>query len=235
MCNILVVDDNDFERQSLVKILKKYYKNITILDTDSGHEALKLMSQQLINILITDMKMPIMDGVELINRVRELDKKIKIIIISGYDDFSYAKKVLALNVENYILKPVNPMEIKETMNQILITKDDETKFSAPVKEVIRIIELEYGTNITLEVIAERINLSTPYLGALFSKELGTTFNQYLTNIRMKKASELLIDTSFKITTIATLVGINNPSYFNKIFKQKFDVTPVEYRNSRLDK
>lgn len=236
MATILVVDDNDFERLALINVLKKIYGEIDILDTDSGYEALKIMEHHLIDVLITDIKMPIMNGIELIDRVRSMDKKVKIVIISGYDDFSYAKKVLPLHVENYILKPVNPLEIKETMSRILTNSDNIPQLSNSVKEVVRIIEKEYSSDLTLENIAERIYLSTPYLGTLFTKELGTTFNQYLTTIRMDKASELLTNTNFKIATVATLVGINNPSYFNKIFKQKFAVTPAEFRKQTgLDK
>ncbi len=226
---ILLVDDNDFERTALMNLLNKNFKDVTIHSTDNGYEAQEILKANKINILITDIKMPLMDGIELVKRVRDMDKQINIIVISGYDEFEYVKQLLPYNVQNYILKPVNIVELQETLKSFLEDKKENKSINNVIKEVVTIIDQEYSKNLTLENISERVFLTTQYLGLLFTKEMGVTFNQYLTDIRLERAKELLETTNIRISDISHYVGINNPSYFNKLFKKKFLVTPAQFR------
>lgn len=229
MQTILLVDDNSFERRALGNLLKATFLDIELEETDSGYEAMEILKKKDVDLLITDIKMPLVNGIELIKLVRNFDKKINIVVVSGYDNFEYAKKLLPFHVDNYLLKPINPLELKDTISSLLSEEKGGPEYSQVIKQVLNIIKKEYSNGITLESVADQVYLSPPYLGVLFNKETGTSFNHYLTEIRLRRAAELLKSSNIRIANIAAYVGISNPSYFNKLFKKKYDMTPAEYR------
>ena len=121
-------------------MLREYVKSNTIWktgpyvlcgDASNGEDAWQDIQNAPVDILVTDIKMPFMDGLELSRLVRENRPEIKIIILSGYDDFSYAKQALALGVTDYLLKPLKPDDLLKTMARTaaLIDKEKQQKRS----------------------------------------------------------------------------------------------------------
>lgn len=119
MYHILIVDDEKDERKVILFLLKKFNIDLTMLSASDGMEAYTILKSQPIDILFTDIQMPLLNGLELASKARELYPDIEIIFFSGHDDFNYAKKALFLHAENYILKPVNPLELKETLEKVI--------------------------------------------------------------------------------------------------------------------
>ncbi|GGM28849.1 hypothetical protein GCM10011351_13580 [Paraliobacillus quinghaiensis] len=110
MITILVVDDERMIRLGIKAMLERRY-NFDILVASDGVEALELLKVSDINIVITDIKMPRMDGIKLIEQMQLMEKTPLVIIVSGYDDFSYAKQAIKYQVMDYILKPVDRNEL----------------------------------------------------------------------------------------------------------------------------
>ncbi|WAM36047.1 response regulator [Caldicellulosiruptor acetigenus] len=105
------------------------------------------------------------------------------------------------------------------------------KYDSTIKKVKEIIEKEYNNpSLSLSTVAEKVNMSMSHLSFIFKQETGQTFIEYLTNIRLNKAKELLISSSLKVTEIATMVGYNEPHYFSYLFKRKTGLSPQEFRN-----
>lgn len=133
MYNILIVDDEKIERNGIKLLLKRMGINLGIIEAENGKEAYDyLMSDDNkgeghVDILLTDVKMPFMDGIELIRNVKDGGVKLKTIIFSGYNEFEYAKLAVKLGVEDYILKPVAPDEFKNTMLKVISELDEELK------------------------------------------------------------------------------------------------------------
>lgn len=133
MYNILIVDDEKIERNGIKLLLKRMGINLGIIEAGNGKEAYDyLMSDDNkgeghVDILLTDVKMPFMDGIELIRNVKDGGVKLKTIIFSGYNEFEYAKLAVKLGVEDYILKPVAPDEFKNTMLKVISELDEELK------------------------------------------------------------------------------------------------------------
>ena len=133
MYNILIVDDEKIERNGIKLLLKRMGINLGIIEAENGKEAYDyLMSDDNkgeghVDILLTDVKMPFMDGIELIRNVKDGGVKLKTIIFSGYNEFEYAKLAVKLGVEDYILKPVAPDEFKNTMLKIISELDEELR------------------------------------------------------------------------------------------------------------
>lgn len=118
---ILLVDDEREEREGISYLIQKYKYPLEVIQAASGKEALEILTSQKIDILFTDVKMPIMSGLELARAVRENDKNIKIIIFSAYAEFEYAKQAIEMNALRYLLKPIELDEFKELMDDVLLS------------------------------------------------------------------------------------------------------------------
>lgn len=124
MYRILIVDDEKVERNGIRFLLQKLGSEFEIKEAQNGKVALEMLEKEEMDILLTDVKMPFMDGMELIERVRVLQMKLSIIIFSGHNEFEYAKKAMKAGVYDYILKPVDPKEFESTMNKVLMDLDN---------------------------------------------------------------------------------------------------------------
>lgn len=125
MIKILVVDDEKIERNGIRFLLKQVGIDAEISEATNGVKALEILEEKKMDLLLTDIKMPFMDGMTLIQNVVEKYKEMKIIIFSGYGEFEYAKRAMMYNVNNYILKPVDPKEFESTMKKVLKEIEDE--------------------------------------------------------------------------------------------------------------
>ncbi|WP_082053586.1 response regulator [Gordoniibacillus kamchatkensis] len=117
---LLIVDDEPIIRSGLLKMAQSYaHKFQKIETTENGLEALERIAGSEPDLLLTDIRMPKMDGLELCRKVHESYPHIWMVVVSGYDDFEYAKKCLSYGVKHYLLKPVTPPDLHEAFDQIL--------------------------------------------------------------------------------------------------------------------
>lgn len=107
----------------------------------------------------------------------------------------------------------------------------KTEHNKPVTQVLDYIKQNHAKNLTLQETAELFHFSTSHLSRLIKANTGLNFSEYLNQVRLQRAAELLKDPTLKISLIATQVGYRDPSYFNRLFKKHFGVTPNQYRNS----
>ncbi|MBP1988796.1 response regulator transcription factor [Paenibacillus eucommiae] len=119
MYNILVVDDEKIEREGIKFLIKKHGLPLNVEEAENGKKALSILQSRKVDILLTDIKMPFMDGLQLAASVRESNRSIKIIILSAYGEFDYAKRAIPLHIAHYILKPVEVREFLDAMNQVI--------------------------------------------------------------------------------------------------------------------
>lgn len=141
MYKALIVDDETLIINGLKKIIDWENLNITIEDTASnGEEALDKFISNPVDIVITDIMMPKMNGMELIRKIKDINENTKFIILSGHDDFNYAKQAILMGIENYILKPINENELEATLENVIHKLDIEKKHSdseSKNKEILR--------------------------------------------------------------------------------------------------
>lgn len=119
MYTYLIVDDEMIERRGLIMLLKRLDPTCQILQAGNGEDALEVLAENEVDVLMTDINMPFLDGMGLIEQTHVKYPDLPTIIFSGYDDFSYAKRAISYGVSEYILKPVNPEEFEETVTKIL--------------------------------------------------------------------------------------------------------------------
>lgn len=114
---ILIVDDEYYARKATVKIVKEWDDRVEIEEAENGQDALEAVTRRMPDLLLVDVRMPEMDGIELCRRLRALSEDVDIVIISGYADFSYAQQAIHFRVEQYILKPVFPQSLCEALER----------------------------------------------------------------------------------------------------------------------
>lgn len=131
MTKLLIVEDERLEREGLLGQLDwNQYGIEDVTAATTGVEALEIIQEDKPDILMTDIKMPLMDGLELVQEARKIDKDIKVIFISGYDSFEFAQYAIKLNVCGYLLKPVDTDELSDMITQVVssIDKDKQSKY-----------------------------------------------------------------------------------------------------------
>lgn len=134
MYTYLIVDDEMIERKGIRMLLSRMNIRENILEASNGEEALEVFEKEKIDVLLTDINMPFMDGIELLSRIHEAYPGTETVIFSGYDEFSYAKKAISYGVFAYILKPVNPEEFerwlvksRKSLQRVSVRKNGRTK------------------------------------------------------------------------------------------------------------
>ena len=119
MRTLLIVEDEKMIRQGIAVMAKRSSVEISeILECRNGQEALEILKKREIDVMFTDIRMPKMDGIELVKETENLKKCPKIVVVSGYDDFNYAVEMLKHGVKDYILKPVKREKIEELLKKL---------------------------------------------------------------------------------------------------------------------
>ena len=170
MHHILIVDDERVERNGIKFLLKKMELPLMIHEASNGKEALEFLTktEDDIDIIFTDIKMPFIDGIELIKELHTLEKEYKIIIFSGYGEFEYAKFAVKMGVEDYILKPVDPVEFEKTITRVIKELDEQKN-----KEVVQEEHISFMREYTLYSIINGSSLTE--MKAQASKFMDTAF------------------------------------------------------------
>jgi len=241
---VVVVEDEKLIAKNIAKNIEILNPNFKVISIESnGEDALLFIKQHTPNVIITDIQMPIMDGLELIKQISKYNNYIKCIILSGHDDFAYAKSAIEYGAFSYLLKPVNLDELSDLLKKLELTfysAHDMLSSSqkAPVynsKEIAdlikRYIEQNYNKPIDLNIIADHFSFSPSYLTKIFVKYTNVTPSKYILNYRVNIAKQLLGDFSLTINMVANMVGYTDPFHFSKTFKQAVGMSPASYRKS----
>lgn len=242
MLKMLIVDDDWLISDSLKSLDDWHERNIDVVGTaENGKEAIFWMEKENLDIILTDIRMPEMDGIELTKHIYETESNIHVIIMSGYEEFSYAQKAMKYNAKGYVLKPIDTDELMDAVdriekdmnpskNETTVSDNDPTTYhERMVLSAQSYIMSNLMKPLTLKEIASRLHLTDHYFGQVFKTVTGETFLSYLTRVRMEKACELTKNPSLKIYEIGSLVGYKDPKSFTKTFQRLYNVTPNEYR------
>jgi two-component system response regulator YesN len=119
MFRILIADDDKIEREGIKFLMAKNGFPFDILEAKHGRAALELLQAHDVDVLLTDIKMPFMDGLQLAREARALKPQLKILILSGHGEFDYAKTAISLQVSNYLLKPIEPEEFRSVIAAVV--------------------------------------------------------------------------------------------------------------------
>ncbi len=232
---IVIVEDEFRIRQGLSNLINKVDMGCRVIgEAENGYEGIKMIRDMEPDIVITDIRMPKIDGLEMIEKIKEMGIDCVFVILSGYADFEYARTGIRLGVKEYLLKPATISDVKELLKKLTCQEEEQAEdarmqeYSAAVKEMVSVIEENYGMRLGLDSFADKFRLTPEYLSNLFAKETGMTFSNYLKKIRMEKAKELILNTDMKIYEVACSVGYPDQKYFSKVFKEYAGVSAKQY-------
>ncbi|MDQ0920426.1 response regulator [Paenibacillus sp. V4I5] len=333
MYHILVAEDEPWIRSSVVEMVNRIGEGtITVSEATNGEEAWALIQELWPTVLITDIMMPKMDGLSLIQKIHEHEIPMIYIIISGYDNFQYAQKAIRYGVTEYLLKPVDMEQLREALhrseqsmgklkeissymsrfqqlvnafgemapqtvnrkmsdlidsvlklkyinpaarmnllrifewkltgmmkelspgqtvptipvdaedaailryfNQLAVVlimhyaEQSKSNINYIIKRVCDYIHTHFKKDISLTEMAQYANMSISYFSALFKRCTGRTLVQYIQEVRIEKAKQLLLETQLKNYEIAERVGFATQPYFIRVFKSSVGVSPNTFR------
>ncbi|MDR1640361.1 MAG: response regulator [Clostridiales bacterium] len=257
MYTVVIADDEAHLRESLIKGLAWEKIGFKVVgEAANGAEALNQVDIAMPDLLLTDIKMPFISGIEVARQSREMCPEMEIAFISGYDDFQFAREAIHYNVISYILKPVSLVEMENEMKLIkekmdsskerLITAASRYKdmpkpdvdcgahwkknSAVLVDQVMELIDSDFADiNLCVGSVSAKLHISVSYLSALLKKEKNDTFVNLLTKRRMEAAKKALQTSQAKILEIALNCGFNDQHYFSYCFKKHYGVTPNKAR------
>ena len=233
MFTVLLVDDEELVRVSVGFSVRGAMSGVQVIgEAANGLEGLKRIREEHPDIVITDIRMPKLDSLQMIRAIRAESLDIEVVVLSGYADFEYARQAMKYGVTEYLLKPVESENLRETLEacigRIRKRRDliQEEKLS---KRVTAYIDSHYQEDLFLDRLAEEFGCSSKYLSTLVKSETGKNFSAYLTELRIRRAEDLLRHTELEVKEIAASVGYADQRYFNRIFKKHTGKTPTQYR------
>ncbi|MBQ7097718.1 MAG: response regulator [Clostridia bacterium] len=137
MYSILIVDDSNVERRGIRRLLEKYNGCFNITEACDGEEAFEQICKNDIDIVFTDVRMPIVDGIKLLKMIKEHDGSIQTVIISAYNDFEYTSKAIENKADHYILKPIDVDTFNKVLVSVIEAVDRKRSCESQEKEIIR--------------------------------------------------------------------------------------------------
>ena len=250
MLKVLVVEDEEMIRKGIVLAVDWAALDCVVVgEAANGVQAVEAVERYDPSLIITDLKMPVMDGLEMLRQLRERGNNAFVIILTAYDSFAYAQAALRLGAVDFLLKPFHDGELEQAVTRLKqrmdragqggekgpaplplpeLKKGDKSKY---VLEAMAYIGEHYHEpNIGVAAIAQHLGISEGHLSHTFKKETDYTLLNYLTRYRIHRAMELLRDCRLKVYEVAEQVGYRDIAYFSATFKKLVGMSPSEYQD-----
>ncbi len=248
MYQVVLVDDERLILRGLQTVVNWAEMNCAVAGTScDGKAGLELIRSLRPDIVITDIRMPNMDGLTMLAALRSEFPEIQTAVLTAYRDFDYAREALTLGVTRYLLKPSNMEELKEAIRLMVSRLDSrpaaaEKKADSPEEETVLNAgnylvrsALQYmrehctEQHLSLSDVADHVYVSQWHLSKLLNRETGKSFFDLLGSMRIDHARKLLADPSVRIHEVAEAAGYADVAHFSKSFKKWAGCTPGEYR------
>ncbi|MCR5031637.1 MAG: response regulator [Lachnospiraceae bacterium] len=256
MYKIIIADDEIIERTVLDRKLRQNFQDrCTIRQASNGREVIALAREEMPDLLILDIEMPGVSGLEAAEEIRRWNKPCSIIFLTAFQEFDYARKAVSVHALEYLLKPCDDQELILSVEEaIRIAREREEYVSYKAEEapgvpeqiqeedalhssradaVRNYIELHYAEDLSIGIMAEHFGYSEVYFCKLFKQHFGESFVSFLTHYRIREAQRLLEDEAVNVKDVGRTVGYADSNYFTKVFRRIMGMSPSEYRASRL--
>ena len=235
---LLIAEDEDMIRNGMYKYIKLHTDRFDkIYLAKDGQEALDIIFQHNPEVLLLDVQMPKLTGVEVMQEASKMKVLPITVILSGYDDFIYAQQALKYGAKEYLLKPCRSSEILNCLEKIADLAEKKLPDSSQegqqanhlAERAKEYIDEHYNENLTLQFVAEYVGISQGYLSSLFTQHLGCGFIDYVNRVRVEHACIYLQQNYFKTYEIAYKIGFRDEKYFSKVFKKIKGIPPSQYK------
>ncbi len=260
MIKILVVEDENIIRKGLIGTIDWLSAGFVVAgEAINGKDGLEKIEKIKPDLVITDIRMPVMDGLEMLRKAEEKNFKFEKILLTSYGEFEYAQEGIKLGVIDYILKPIDEdifykalekakekIKRRETLETVKNISEDDTEleFFNPkiflgkdkniyVDKAIEKIISSYAEKLNIKDIAEELDISASYLSRKFKDATGETFLDILNKYRIQKSIKLLQKQEYKIYEISEKVGFTDYKHFCNVFKKYLHTAPGDFAKKNV--
>jgi len=183
-------------------------------------------------LVITDVRMDMSSGLELMRSCRKNNVSAEFIIVSGYDLFSYVQEALNNGALYYLLKPLSIEETNTALARAKAVLDERRgeirPGATPFQRVLAYVQIHYAESFSLEELAQRFGFNSAYLSEQFSQKTGMGFSNYRNSLRIERAAKLL-EAGANVADAAVAVGLADVRYFARVFKKTLGCTPSQWK------
>lgn len=253
MYKLLIVEDEPLIRRGMMTLIN--FESLKIgncYEAEDGQQGLELYMAHSPQLVLLDINLPLMNGIELAERIKSHNPSTKIAMITGYDYFDYAVSALRIGVDEFVLKPVSKIDISNILFKLIEKYEAEVTREALSDTVISALKQNslatdqgmngayrsqiqaaldqelFNPDFSLTALASQLNLSPSYLSSLFKTTFGIPFQDFVLQKRLERAKLLLLTSPLKIYEIAETVGFEDVNYFSTRFKKTYGVSPKQF-------
>ena len=250
MSKLLLVDDDAVVRYGLrTSIPWEDYGIEAVFEAANGEQGLQVFREKKPDIVLTDIKMPVRDGLWLCREIAALNPDVPMIIMSGYEDFDYARQAVHLGVREYIVKPVDADLLTETLARVARENSAEREaepavlrelqlrretLSPATLRAVEYVRANYMRPVTVRTVAAALYLSESHLSHQFKADTNYNFIEFLNRYRIDCSKALLLHPDLKLMDIAEMVGYQNYKHFHTNFVRFTGQTPRRYQAAALN-
>lgn len=241
---VMLADDELIMRKALQTLIEWPAMECEVVSVvENGREVLSYLKENKVDILVTDIKMPGADGIEIAKYIWENGMNTKVILLTAYADFSYAQSAIKYNVVEYVLKTGDFAELLQAIERcktffsahphrteeaLFVNEDAKQKL---VNKSLEYIEHHFCDAISVAEIAENLGTSVSYLSRIFKESTGKTLIHTINHKKLEKAKFYLTETDRKVYEVADALGFENITYFSRFFKKHTGISPKDYKES----
>lgn len=257
MVELVIIDDEEMILKGLIYTMDWLSMGINVVgSTDNGRTGLTMIQRLRPDIVLTDIKMPLMDGLTMVEEARKA-VDFKAIFLTSYQDFDYAKKAISLEAVDYLLKPVDELVLRELMDKLVVTiqetkeyqtykrlsdkqignfdewtliRRSESNNNYYVDKTFDYIENCFAEKVSPNQLADSCQVSPSYLRRTLKKHTGKTFLELLHAYRIHKSIQLLKRGNLRVSEISEICGFNDYKHFYAVFKKHVGVSPTDFFN-----
>jgi two-component system response regulator YesN len=243
----LIVDDEAHIRRTIRAIgLWEQFGIEVIGEASDGLQALQMITEYRPDIVFLDMRMPGMDGLELLKQLERFDLPSSVIIVSGHDDYVYMHQAIKYGAKDYILKPIDRDAFNASVGRLIARLDNRKAVASPhkvsmdpsdpaetvlqsdvISQIYEYIVQNYKQDNSLSSLSQKYFINREFLSRAFKKRYDIGITTFINQIRMNKAKEYL-QKGYKVHVAAEKVGLHDVNYFSKLFKKHMHMTPSDF-------
>ena len=193
------------------------------------------------DVVFIDIQMGPVNGLDLIENLRQAGCAAFFVVVSAHDRFDYARKLMRLDGFDYLIKPVEKKQCSALLTELKAKLDKKSQtdhrpntMSIELNMIMTYLCKNFAHKQSLTLISQQFSVHPNYICRLFSKHLNTTFSSYLTGLRMAHATQLLQTSDKSVKEIALASGYDDYFYFCRVFRETYGCTPTHYRGKAHD-
>ncbi len=247
MYSAMLVEDEDDLRDTY-KAMKTWGRNgfsITS-EAENGVRALELLEKVSVDVVFTDIRMPLMDGITLMKQAAEKYPGLLFVFVSAHHNFEYAREGIHLGAVDYLVKPVLESDLEAVLSKVCTHLRNQNKngMNGLAEKLFQDSDMEgdlmmvklcdylwenIHRQLTMEDVAEVMGMNKDYIGRRVKLRTGHTFRNFYNQIKMEYAKQLIKQGTYKVYEVSDLLGYASPDHFSQIFKSVVQMTPASYK------